>query len=102
MSKKMREQINKVKNWKPFLNENKNDEKTILIRSKIDKSFRFDITYKDDKIIKTEIQGDNQDKMNDESWLNLIINVNVGKELDYNKLRSILSELPELYVKDIQ
>jgi len=77
-------------------------KKTILIRSKNDKSFRFDVTYKNNKITKTEIQGNNDDKMNDKSFLNLIVNFNVGKNLNYNLLKSILYELQELYVKDIQ
>lgn len=77
-------------------------EKTILIRSKLDKTLRFDITYKNNKIFKIETQGDYREKMKDKSWLNLFLTINTGEEMNFDKLRSVLSELPELYVKDIE
>jgi len=72
----------------------------ITIRSKSNEKFRYDITYNDDKITRTEIQGDIGDKLQNEHWLNLIINLGVGKNLSYDVLRNVLNNIPELYIKD--
>ena len=82
MSKEIRKQINKIKNLsllnEKLLNENIENTNgiTVLIRSKIDKNFRLDISYDMEKngiIFKVETQGDFEEKMNNKDFLNLII-----------------------------
>ena len=72
----------------------------ITLRSKSDEMFRYDITYNDDKITRTEIQGDIKDNLDNKYWLDLIINLGVGKILNYDVLRNVLNNIPDLYVKD--
>jgi hypothetical protein len=62
----------------------------------------MDVTYKDGIIFKVESQGDFVEKMNNKDFLNLITNVTTKSKIDYDKLRLLLSKLPELYVKNIQ
>ena len=97
----MREQINKVKNWKQLLNEDTNNQYTVLIRSKIYKTFRMDVTYKDGIIFKVESQGDFAEKMNNKDFLNLITNVTIKSKIDYDKLRLLLSKLLKIDILGI-
>ncbi len=79
-----------------------NDNKTILIRSKADRSFRYDVSFNNDnKIVKVESQGDIADKISDKLWFNFITKLTTNTVLDYDQLRALLGEIPELYVDDI-
>lgn len=97
----MRELINKVKIANIILTEDHNSEKTILIRSKIDKSIRFDVTYKNGKIFRVGSSGTFPDLLENRPYFDLFIKIAPGKEMDFDLLRAILSKIPELYVEDI-
>lgn len=75
----------------------------VMIRSKIDKSFIWDIYYRTDnnKIFKVENSGKQRDVFADKPWFNFILNFSTGKTIDFDYLRDSLSKFPELYVKDI-
>jgi hypothetical protein len=89
-------------NLKNIITEINQDNKTILIRSKVDDKFRFDFTYdNNDTIISVETQGDTSTKMNNKDWLNLFIKFTTRSKVDFDDLREILAKIPELYVKDI-
>lgn len=88
-------------NLKNIIKEFESHEKTILIRSKEDETLRFDMTYVDDKIFKVETQGNFKHHLHDKDWLDLFINFTTGSKMDFDKLRDILSRIPEIYVKDI-
>ena len=93
-----------VKGFNQFVieSENKDDRKTILIRSKTDKTFKYDIIYGSDNIVKKTVnQGDTSSKMDDKNFVKLIIGFGVKNRIDFDNLRSILDKLPDLYVKNI-
>ena len=99
MRKEMKKYIDTFK--EKMSNENINDEKIILIRSKTDNTFRFEISYKNGIIYKIETQGNFGNYINHKSFIDFLVNMNVKKEVKYNYLRTFLSEFSELYVKDI-
>lgn len=86
-----------------LLKESLDDNREIVIRSKEDNLFEYNVFYdRNNKIVKVENKGDMGDKLiTHKSWLNLFLELSPGKILDFDFLRNLLSELPELYVSDI-
>ena len=86
-----------------ILKESLDDNREIVIRSKEDNLFEYNVSYdRNNTIVKVENRGDMRDKLiTNKSWLNLFLELSPGKILDFDLLRNLLSELPELYVSDI-
>ncbi len=90
-----------MKHLKRF-NEQVTDSKAILIRSKTDKMFRYEVHIdQNNKIFKIESQGDLSDKMYDKKWVDFVIKICTGTIMDYDFLRDFQAKTPELYVEDI-
>lgn len=101
LSEKFVNRLKKLSGIKSII-ESKDNVKVIQIKSKNDKSFKYDIFYDGNKnIFKVETQGQMPDIISNPPWFNLAIELGLGKVLDYNLLKDILSSIPELYVDDI-
>lgn len=83
-----------------------NANQTVLLRSKNDPKFRFEITANDTgRIVKTEMQAVSpymEPVDFENAWYKFFFAVNIGKQLDYDVIRNVMKHFPELYVADIE